>query len=561
VAIGVTYDAVMRMTVVVVALLAACGSDPGPIIDARLGDAAAVDGQLLGDGGASDAPDLDAPDAPLDAPAPDAAPLDGADLDAAPLDAAPLDAPAPDAAPPDATPLDAGVDAFVCTADGVACGGGTGVCCGGTCVTGACCTAADCGADPAGFVCTTEHACVDVAGTLDGLLWLLPCAPGATGTSCATTPTTSASATMGGTPGVTYDVTVRLRGVVEQKTYPAGCTSGAWSSGGVINGDPYNVYRITVSSPAQTYYVNAGTSNITHTWALDYQQTFRVDAGATVTLFADVVDGAEIRNLDATGTPISIPGVAVAQPYDGQFVQLDVVAVTPDPVASGASVGGGTPSFALRYDGAQVTTIANALDLGPADVTMQAWVQVGALAGGFNTVFGRTYGGGNLDSYTLWSMGGQIRTGVAAANGFQQTAVAWTPGTAWHHLATTFDSAAGAVTMYIDGQAVACFPATAPLGYDLHDLLIGADIENGAIDGFWAGPIDEVRVFSTVRTPAQVWADMHTHRLGPTAGLVGEWTFDEGSGQTSADSSGLGHTATLGTSAGDTVRDPAWVAR
>ena len=73
---------------------------------------------------------------------------------------------------------------------------------------------------------------------------------------------------------------LRLRGVVEQKTYPAGCTSGAWSSGGVINGDPYNVYRITVSSPAQTYYVNAGTSNITHTWALDYQQTFRVDAGA-----------------------------------------------------------------------------------------------------------------------------------------------------------------------------------------------------------------------------------------------------------------------------------------
>lgn len=139
-AIAVTYDAVMRMTVVVVALLAACSSDPGPIIDARLGDAPAVDGQILGDGGANDAPDLDgAPD--LDAPA-----LDAPDLDAAALDAAPLDAPALDA-----TPLDAGVDAFVCTADGVACAGGTGVCCGGTCVTGACCTAADCGADPAGF--------------------------------------------------------------------------------------------------------------------------------------------------------------------------------------------------------------------------------------------------------------------------------------------------------------------------------------------------------------------------------------------------------------------------
>ena len=96
-AIAVTYDAVMRMTVVVVALLAACSSDPGPIIDARLGDAQAVDGQILGDGGANDAPDLDgAPD--LDAPA-----LDAPDLDAAALDAAPLDAPALDA-----TPIDAG---------------------------------------------------------------------------------------------------------------------------------------------------------------------------------------------------------------------------------------------------------------------------------------------------------------------------------------------------------------------------------------------------------------------------------------------------------------------
>ena len=39
---------------------------------------------------------------------------------------------------------------------------------------------------------------------------------------------------------------------------------------------------------------------------------------------------------------------------------------------------------------------------------------------------------------------------------------------------------------------------------------------------------------------------MHTHALGPTTGLVGEWTFDEGSGQTSADKSGAGNTATIG---------------
>ena len=525
----------------------ACGSDAPPIIDAAPTDAAGNDAISPGD--ATD----------VDARAPDASDVDATALDASELDATASDATATDAALPDALTL----DAQVCTTDGVTCAGGTGVCCGGACVTGACCTAADCGVDPSGFVCTAAHACVDVAGSLDGLLWLLPCAPGATGTSCGTVATTTASATMGGALGVTYDVTVRLRGVVEQKTYPGGCASGSWSVNGTVNGDPYNVYRLAVSSPAQTFYINAGTSYITNTFALDYQQTFRVDAGATVTLYADAVDSAEIRNLDATGTPISIPGVAVAQPYDGQFVQLDVVSVVPDPVASGSTIGGGSPSFALQYGGAHVATIPTAATpaLAPADLTMQAWVQVGALAGGFNTIFGRTYGTAWLDSYTLWTMGGQLRAGVTDATGFQQTAASWSPGTAWRHVAATYASATSTATLYLDGLPIACFPAVAPLSYDAHDLLIGADIENGAIDGFWTGAIDEVRVFSVARSPAQIWADMHTHQLGPTPGLVGEWTFDEGTGQTAADTSGLAPAAILGQSPAVDPRDPTWLAR
>ncbi|MDX1404915.1 MAG: DUF6701 domain-containing protein, partial [Woeseiaceae bacterium] len=43
------------------------------------------------------------------------------------------------------------------------------------------------------------------------------------------------------------------------------------------------------------------------------------------------------------------------------------------------------------------------------------------------------------------------------------------------------------------------------------------------------------------------------------AGLVAHWEFDEGSGQTAADATGNGHTATLGTSAGADSADPAWV--
>jgi hypothetical protein len=52
----------------------------------------------------------------------------------------------------------------------------------------------------------------------------------------------------------------------------------------------------------------------------------------------------------------------------------------------------------------------------------------------------------------------------------------------------------------------------------------------------------------------------NTRKLGPTPGLVAEWTFDEGTGQTAADSSGLGNGATLGNAPGVDPADPAWAA-
>ncbi|HEY2898992.1 MAG TPA: LamG-like jellyroll fold domain-containing protein, partial [Polyangia bacterium] len=108
---------------------------------------------------------------------------------------------------------------------------------------------------------------------------------------------------------------------------------------------------------------------------------------------------------------------------------------------------------------------------------------------------------------------------------------------------------------------VACTSGTPPIPYDTHPMLIGADTDNGGVSGFWTGTIDEVRLFSAVRTSAEIWADMHTHKLSPTgAALVGEWTFDEGAGQTTADQSGAGNTGTLGATNAVETTDPTWAA-
>ena len=65
-------------------------------------------------------------------------------------------------------------------------------------------------------------------------------------------------------------------------------------------------------------------------WSIDYQKTIRVPGGATVTLSADAQDGNLVSSTDDKGKPLVIPAVPPAPaPFDGQFIQMDVVSLVP----------------------------------------------------------------------------------------------------------------------------------------------------------------------------------------------------------------------------------------
>lgn len=413
-----------------------------------------------------------------------------------------------------------------------------------------------------GFVCDAPQ-CVNIAGSLSGLLWKLPCDPPNTndGTSCNAT-TQSVHATLAGTAGVTYDVTVRIRGVVEDRTYPNGCKDGYLGTGGPDGGtsDPYNIYKLAISSPPQTYYINSGASNVTLVHAIDYGFTFRADAGATVTLSADSIDGAEVYNHDSSGTPVQVAdgaGLGVAQPYDGQFAQLDVTTIVPDPVATDATIGAGSAGNALSFNDGTYVLVDDATSLQPATgFTLEGWFASDDGNGAYQTILGRTLGGGNADSYSIWYTAGYLHAGPSNTTSY--VTIPWTiTPQQWHHVAITADPTGQ--SLYADGMLAGCAIGVTPT-YDAHPIVLGADIENGAINGSWHGTLDELRIFSGVRTSNQVWADMHTHELGAETGLVGEWTFDEGAGQATNDTSGAGNGGHLGATAGAEPSDPIRVA-
>lgn len=192
----------------------------------------------------------------------------------------------------------------------------------------------DCGV--CGHRCRAEEACVAarcvaVASAFTGLRWELPCVTRSGRDSCTTPGVVRRTALMGGDRGVVYDVTLRFRGVVETEGYVGGETDGAYFQiGGAPINDTWNIYALSVSSPAETYYVNRGEGGLYRCFALDYTATIPIAAGATVTLVADPVDSAteEIVNTDGTGTPIVVPGVPPAPAaFDGQFIQMDVLTV------------------------------------------------------------------------------------------------------------------------------------------------------------------------------------------------------------------------------------------
>ena len=127
---------------------------------------------------------------------------------------------------------------------------------------------------------------------------------------------------------VVFDVTLRVRGVVEPKNFIDGDVRfDHFQSGGTPVKNDYNFYNIEVSSPHAIYTVNRNAEKVGHyTFPIDYQVTIPIRGGATVTMGAydsnDVAIANHQRHVVA-GVPPD------PQPFDGQFFQVDVLSIRP----------------------------------------------------------------------------------------------------------------------------------------------------------------------------------------------------------------------------------------
>lgn len=135
----------------------------------------------------------------------------------------------------------------------------------------------------------------------------------------------TAKKNFGGEKGKRYQVTLRFRGVVEPMMYKGGKQVGDYFYiGGEKNNATYNIYRIDVSSPKSHYFLNRQDKVGHQIFTIDYTQTIEIDGGAEITFTGDGQNGKMIANFKKLVIPDVVPA---PKPYNGQFVQVNVVEV------------------------------------------------------------------------------------------------------------------------------------------------------------------------------------------------------------------------------------------
>ena len=266
-----------------------------------------------------------------------------------------------------------------------------------------------------------------------------------------------------------------------------------------------------------------------------------LDEGAG-TAISDSTGNANTGTLLNGGTwEAGTPFVATPPPPGPYAVHLKGTTPAADYVSFGAAPGLGTPTFTVETwfmrNGAGVTTTTG--------------------SGGLTAVVplvtkGRNEGEGNtLDiNYFLG-----LSANVLAAD-FEEGAAGAVPGrnhpitgvtpilnNVWYHGAVTYDGAT--LQLYLNGLLEASAVVGQPARADSieHAALGTALNSNGVAAGFFAGTLDEARIWNYARTQTQI-ASGKDREIAAANGLIGRWSFNECCVQPQ-DSSGHGQNGTL----------------
>lgn len=243
--------------------------------------------------------------------------------------------------------------------------------------------------------------------------------------------------------------------------------------------------------------------------------------------------------------------------YTLKFAELGSETFLPIIVNNATSPNPTSTDYALQFDGND--DFISIADNGDFDFdqsfTLEAWIKPFSLnnSNNFKAIVQGAFSeppfsGGSWTMYldrSVWGLSVCIPSCNAAASISDDLKTGQ-----WQHLASKYDGTN--ISTYLDGSLVASTPWSGNVT-DVNFVLLG--IWETSLDGL----IDEVRIWNTARTQAEIQANMNQFLSGNEPGLVGYWHFNEGSGQTVLDSTRNYNNGKLGATNSNDTNDPSWV--
>lgn len=118
----------------------------------------------------------------------------------------------------------------------------------------------------------------------------------------------------------------------------------------------------------------------------------------------------------------------------------------------------------------------------------------------------------------------------------------------WYHVAVVYNNSTREISMYLDAASSAEITRTVPSAdvVQTNDRFsLAQEWDNAVASGFFAGQMDEVRIWTTARTTTQIADNRFREIPVNSAGLAAYYKMTNNTGTTVTDNTGLGRTGTL----------------
>jgi subtilisin family serine protease/PKD repeat protein len=211
--------------------------------------------------------------------------------------------------------------------------------------------------------------------------------------------------------------------------------------------------------------------------------------------------------------------------------------------------------WALSFDGGDRVIINNAPALNPAQITVETWVNFGALVTGSAQFLLCKGGDRTSGAYRLWQGESAIVFSIGEFwNGWGTSRSVALITNRWYHMAGSYDGAM--MALYLDGTLISSnMVGSISVGNDSPLYLSFDDVLGYPYS--LLGKMDEVRIWDYARTENEIRSTMYGSLAGNEPGLVGYWNFNEPlSSQVVLDRSTNGSSGQLGSTMAVDGDDP-----